>query len=99
MLIAFGTGGIKPNVSAFGGDQFHLPEQAKHLATFFSLFYLAINTGSMISTLGTPILRDFHCFGESSCFSLAFGVPAALMAFSIRTYLFMTFPLFGHHPI
>lgn len=26
VLIAFGTGGIKPNVSAFGGDQFS-PEQ------------------------------------------------------------------------
>lgn len=84
MLIAIGTGGIKPNVSAFGGDQFKLPEQAKHLATFFSLFYLSINAGSMISTLLTPILRaDVHCFGESNCYSLAFGVPGALMIISI----------------
>ena len=27
-LIAFGTGGIKPNVSAFGGDQF-TPDQVR----------------------------------------------------------------------
>lgn len=27
MLIAVGTGGIKPNVSAFGSDQFQLLEQ------------------------------------------------------------------------
>ncbi|XP_031627531.1 peptide transporter family 1-like [Contarinia nasturtii] len=88
ILISVGTGGIKPNVSAFGGDQFKLPEQAKHLATFFSIFYLSINAGSMISTLLTPILREnVHCFGELSCFPLAFGVPGALMIISILIYV------------
>lgn len=96
LLIAMGTGGIKPNVSAFGGDQFKLPEQAKHLATFFSIFYLSINLGSMISTLLTPILREnVHCFGELSCFSLAFGVPGALMIASICTFRFTFFALFS----
>lgn len=94
LLIAMGTGGIKPNVSAFGGDQFKLPEQAKHLATFFSIFYLSINLGSMISTLLTPILREnVHCFGELSCYSLAFGVPGALMITSICTFASLSLPL------
>lgn len=99
MLIAIGTGGIKPNVSAFGGDQFKLPEQAKHLATFFSLFYLSINAGSMISTLLTPILRaDVHCFGELNCYSLAFGVPGALMIVSICKFTSLSlFALFATH--
>lgn len=84
LLIAIGTGGIKPCVSAFGGDQFKIPEQAKQLATFFSLFYLAINAGSLISTTITPILReDVHCFGELECFSLGFGVPGVLMVIAI----------------
>lgn len=83
-LIAIGTGGIKPCVSAFGGDQFKLPEQTKDLATFFSLFYFAINAGSMLSTFVTPILReDVHCFGDKDCFSLAFGVPSILMLLSV----------------
>ncbi|KAM7348686.1 yin isoform 2-T2 [Cochliomyia hominivorax] len=88
VLIAIGTGGIKPCVSAFGGDQFKLPDQAKQLATFFSLFYFAINAGSMISTSLTPILReDVHCFGDIDCFPLAFGVPAILMLISVVIFV------------
>ena len=80
-LIAIGTGGIKPCVSAFGGDQFKLPEQERQLQTFFTVFYFSINAGSFISTIVTPILReDVECFGDTTCYSLAFGVPAALMA-------------------
>ncbi|XP_053680157.1 peptide transporter family 1-like [Anopheles nili] len=88
LFIAVGSGGIKPCVSAFGGDQFKLPEQAAQLAKFFSLFYFAINAGSLISTTLTPILReDVHCFGDSSCFPLAFGVPAVLMIMSIVIFV------------
>ena len=57
LLIAIGTGGIKPCVSAFGGDQFKLPEQERQLQTFFSVFYFSINAGSLISTFITPIFR------------------------------------------
>lgn len=87
-LIATGTGGIKPCVSAFGGDQFKIPEQAKQLVTFFSLFYFAINAGSLLSTTITPILRaDVHCFGDKDCFSLAFSVPAMLMVISLVIFI------------
>lgn len=88
-LIAVGTGGIKPCVSAFGGDQFKLPEQAKQIATFFSLFYFAINAGSLLSTSITPILREnVQCFGDKDCYSLAFGVPGILMVLSVAVFLF-----------
>lgn len=81
-LIAFGTGGIKPCVSAFGGDQFVLPQQEKYLAMFFSIFYFSINTGSLISTILTPVLRNTTCFNDD-CFLAAFMVPAVLMILSI----------------
>ncbi|KAL0280096.1 UNVERIFIED_CONTAM: hypothetical protein PYX00_001486 [Menopon gallinae] len=88
ILIALGTGGIKPCVSAFGGDQFVLPQQEDQLQKFFSLFYFAINSGSFLSTLITPILReDVKCFNEDSCFSLAFGVPALLMITALAIFL------------
>lgn len=100
-LIAFGSGGIKPCVSVFGGDQFRLPDQAKQLAWFFSLFYFAVNFGSFISTLITPILRETKCFGEEDCFSLGFFVPAVLMAVSIVIFvigkpLYIMKPLAGN---
>lgn len=88
VFIALGSGGIKPCVAAFGGDQFKLPEQAKQIATFFSLFYFSINAGSMISTFVTPILRsDVHCFDNQDCYPLAFGVPAVLMVASIVIFV------------
>lgn len=93
ILICIGSGGIKPCVSAFGGDQFKLPEQAAQLTAFFSLFYLSINCGSLISTVLTPILRsDVHCFGENDCYSLAFGVPAILMIVAIGELFLFLFP-------
>uniref|UniRef100_A0A673GP66 Solute carrier family 15 member 1 n=1 Tax=Sinocyclocheilus rhinocerous TaxID=307959 RepID=A0A673GP66_9TELE len=80
ILIALGTGGIKPCVAAFGGDQFE-EHQEKQRSSFFSIFYLSINAGSLLSTLITPILRAQECgiYSKQSCFPLAFGVPAALM--------------------
>lgn len=88
-IIGVGTGGIKPCVSAFGGEQFVRPQQDKQLEQFFSYFYISINAGSLISTLITPILReDVQCFGQNSCFPLAFGVPAVLMLIAIGMALF-----------
>nr|ART29409.1 proton-dependent oligopeptide transporter 2 [Tenebrio molitor] len=94
LLIALGTGGIKPCVSAFGGDQFVLPQQQAHLVSFFSIFYFSINAGSLISTFLTPVLReDVHCFDEDSCYPLAFAIPGILMIVSIIIF-FLGMPLY-----
>ncbi|XP_014488865.1 PREDICTED: peptide transporter family 1-like isoform X2 [Dinoponera quadriceps] len=88
LLIAIGTGGIKPCVSAFGGDQFILPQQERYLAMFFSLFYFAINSGSLISSFLTPWLRsNVQCLGDKTCYSLTFLVPAILMILSIVIFI------------
>lgn len=82
-LIVIGSGGIKPCVAAFGGEQFKLPEQAQQLMKFFSIFYFAINLGSVLSTFITPMLRTMSCFGMSECYAAGFGLPAILMILSI----------------
>ncbi|NXH18761.1 S15A1 protein, partial [Bucco capensis] len=88
ILIALGTGGIKPCVSAFGGDQFE-DDQEKQRSRFFSIFYLSINAGSLLSTIITPILRAQECgiHSKQRCYPLAFGVPAALMAVSLVVFI------------
>ncbi|KAJ0070046.1 hypothetical protein NL108_000310, partial [Boleophthalmus pectinirostris] len=86
ILIAIGTGGIKPCVAAFGGDQFD-EENVKERQKFFSVFYMSINAGSFLSTIITPILRsDVQCFGDD-CYALAFGVPAALMVVALVVFI------------
>ncbi len=72
-LIAFGSGGIKPCVSAFMGDQFK-PEQSHLLQKAYGAFYWAINFGSFFSFLVIPWIKD------QSGYAIAFGVPGILMA-------------------
>ena len=87
VIVAFGTGGIKPCVVTLGGDQFdgHSEKSRKYLEDFFSIFYFAINAGSLCSTFITPILRE-STYG----YPLAFGVPAVLMGVAILAFVFGT---------
>src|SRR5271169_6287251 len=65
-LIAFGSGGIKPCVSAFMGDQFK-PEQSHLMQKAYGAFYWAINFGSFFSFLVIPWVKDHH--GYSAAFA------------------------------
>jgi POT family proton-dependent oligopeptide transporter len=73
-LIACGSGGIKPCVSANVGDQFG--ESNKHLLSkVFGWFYFSINAGSFISTILCPFLLADPRFGPR----WAFGIPGVAM--------------------
>jgi POT family proton-dependent oligopeptide transporter len=78
-LIALGSGGIKPLVSAFVGDQFD--QSNKHLAKIvYDAFYWSINFGSFFASLLMPIfLRNYGP-------AVAFGIPGILMF--IATFIF-----------
>jgi POT family proton-dependent oligopeptide transporter len=78
-LIAIGSGGIKPCVSAHVGDQFG-PSNAALLPKVFGWFYFSINVGALASILfAEPLL---HRFGSS----VAFGVPGVLMALATLVF-------------
>jgi POT family proton-dependent oligopeptide transporter len=71
-LIALGSGGIKPLVSSFVGDQFDQTNKEK-AKVVFDAFYWIINFGSFFASLFMPILlKDYGA-------SVAFGVPGILM--------------------
>lgn len=80
-LIAIGSGGIKPCVSANVGDQFG-PANQHRMSRAFGWFYFSVNFGSFFSILLVPWLlerqpRELH--GLWSGPLPAFGVPAILM--------------------
>lgn len=72
-LIALGSGGIKPCVSANVGDQFGTTN-SHWLPRVYRWFYFSINLGAFASTLLTPWLLEWY--GPH----WAFGVPGVLMA-------------------
>ncbi len=72
-LIAFGSGGIKPCVSAFLGDQFQ-PHQQKALTWAYSAFYWCINLGSFFALICMPAIKRNWGYGW------AFGIPGIAMA-------------------
>ena len=78
-LIAMGSGGIKPCVSAHVGDQFGRTNSYL-LEKVFSWFYFSINFGAFLSTLATPLILEKY--GPN----LAFGIPGLLML--LATYVF-----------
>ena len=55
-LIALGSGGIKPCVSAHVGDQFGRSNWSR-LQTVYNAFYFIINFGSAFATILIPIIR------------------------------------------
>eukprot|EP00879_Flechtneria_rotunda_P018658 GHRR01019581.1.p1 GENE.GHRR01019581.1~~GHRR01019581.1.p1 ORF type:complete len:740 (+),score=306.24 GHRR01019581.1:672-2891(+) len=82
-VIALGTGGIKPNVSAFGADQFDEkdPQDKREKESFFNWFYLAINIGSLIACTAVVYVQD------SISWSVGFAIPAAAMATAVLLFL------------
>ncbi|XP_060842005.1 peptide transporter family 1-like isoform X2 [Rhopalosiphum padi] len=87
-LISVGTGGIKPCIYAFGGDQFQLPQQEKQLLSYTTKFSFSVYVGGLITAFLMPELRQsVHCFGRDTCFPLAFSVTTVMMFFSIAIFL------------
>lgn len=71
-IVAMGTGGIKPCISIFGGDQFRN-------TNFFSLFYFSINCGAMVSIVTLPII-------SKTSYTFAFAFPCVLVSLAIMLF-------------
>ncbi|KIH68939.1 POT family protein [Ancylostoma duodenale] len=93
VIIGFGTGGIKPCVSAFGGDQFEVGQVRQYLLVFYVVTHITesiCELWSLQDIMKCVILHSLSaqpCLGQDSCYPLAFGIPAILMI--LATCLFM----------
>lgn len=79
VLLAMGSGVIKPNISTLMGltyDQ-QRPGQSQLRSSAFSWFYMAINIGAFLSQSSMPWLRDKYDY------QIAFMFPAGLMALAL----------------
>lgn len=82
-IVALGTGGIKPNVSAFGADQFDEAnaKDREEKESFFNWFYFAINLGSLLAVTVIVYVQD------NISWAIGFGIPAAAMVLAIVLFV------------
>ncbi|GAB3383426.1 POT-type proton-dependent oligopeptide transporter [Lysobacter fragariae] len=78
-LIALGSGGIKPLVSSFVGDQFDQSNKGR-AKVVYDAFYWTINFGSFFASLLMPIF--LRGYGPA----VAFGIPGALMFVALAIF-------------
>jgi POT family proton-dependent oligopeptide transporter len=82
LLLAMGSGVIKPNISTLMGltyDQYR-PGQDQLRSDAFSFFYMAINIGAFASSFTMPWLRTHYGY------HFAFAFPAALMVIALTLF-------------
>jgi peptide/histidine transporter 3/4 len=91
-VVALGAGGIKPNCSTMGADQFDLsiPQDKEESKKFFSYFYWAINLGSLVSyTLITYICQ----YGIAGLGGVEYGffdgylIPTVMLSIGIAIFV------------
>ncbi|KAI9083042.1 hypothetical protein K1719_034946 [Acacia pycnantha] len=95
-LVAFGQGGHKPCVQAFGADQFdeHHPEECKARSSFFTWWYCTMCGGILAALLTLNYIQD------NFSWVLGFGIPCLVMIMALIVFLLGTktyrFHIEGH---
>ncbi|XP_074577908.1 protein NRT1/ PTR FAMILY 1.1-like [Curcuma longa] len=87
VVMAIGTGGVRPCSLAFGADQFDRPQSRPHavnvrvLQTFFNWYYVSVGVSVAVSLTVIVYIQDHMGW------RIGFGVPVALMAASTVLFL------------
>ncbi|KAK9868107.1 hypothetical protein WJX84_007847 [Apatococcus fuscideae] len=82
-IVALGTGGIKPNVAAFGADQFDEanPRDRREKTSFFNWFYFAVNIGSLLACSVIVYVQ------ENISWAVGFAIPAVAMLLAVIIFI------------
>ncbi|KAL6648830.1 hypothetical protein ACP70R_013054 [Stipagrostis hirtigluma subsp. patula] len=83
-IVAFGTGGTKPNISTIGADQFDEfdPQEKMHKISFFNWWMFSIYVGILFSSTVLVYLQD------NVSWSIGYGIPTLGLLISIAIFLF-----------
>lgn len=82
LLLALGSGAIKPNTSTLMGMMYEQAGKEKLLTEAFSYFYVAINIGAAVSSLSLPVVRNAYGY-EAALMVPTILMTAALLMFVI----------------
>jgi proton-dependent oligopeptide transporter, POT family len=84
VLLAFGSGAIKPNTSVLMGQIYDAEKKDALLNEAFSLFYAAVNVGAALSSFTLPLIVQ----AQGGRYGLALMIPAVLMAVALGAFAF-----------
>ncbi|OIT05197.1 PREDICTED: protein NRT1/ PTR FAMILY 5.10-like [Nicotiana attenuata] len=86
-LVAFGQGGHKPCVQAFGADQFDAqdPEESKAKSSFFNWWYFGMCGGLLMTLWILNYIQDNLSWG------LGFGIPCIVMGLALIVFVLGSF--------
>ena len=79
-LWPIGTGIVKSTVNIFGAKQFHPILQSSLIESYYVLFYMCINVGSLCGGLIVPIMAQHNL-------TVAYMIPVAMLAFGVVLFL------------
>jgi len=87
LVIIFGNGFFKPNISSMVGSLYPPSEKTK-LDSAFTIFYMGINIGALLSQYIVPIVADVVVNGKQDPYVFKWGYLLAAIAMILGTLVF-----------
>lgn len=86
-IIIFGNGFFKPNISSMVGSLYPKQEKSK-LDSAFTIFYMGINIGALLSQYFVPLIADVKVNGVQDPYVFKWGYLMAAIAMMLGTFIF-----------
>ncbi|MBB4807880.1 POT family proton-dependent oligopeptide transporter [Chryseobacterium defluvii] len=87
LVIIFGNGFFKPNISSMVGSLYPPSEKTK-LDSAFTIFYMGINIGALLSQYFVPMIADVVVDGKQDPYVFKWGYLLAAIAMILGTLIF-----------
>lgn len=87
LVIIFGNGFFKPNISSMVGSLYPASQKTK-LDSAFTIFYMGINIGALLSQYFVPLIADVKVNGVQDSYVFKWGYLMAAIAMLLGTFIF-----------